>query len=234
MPQQFQKRRAALRVRVESPDHMYSYCRVVGCGRPASAGTTEGLNRRFCRKHEEHYERHGSPYKGTYKAALVAPHRAAADAWLQANEGAAAVRQAVLAVDALYRSAGPRLGAHRMAGKTREERARAIWACLREKRTAMVDVVAVWLSVEATVLSDPQAEAKQEFRRVQAAKIIHRMAGGEHKRWDREATAGRVVTTEMHKYTHSRGRILRHLGEQLQAAADGAAVRFLREAGYEA
>jgi type I restriction enzyme R subunit len=33
---------------------MYSYCRIIGCRNPASAGTDSGLNRLYCRQHQEH------------------------------------------------------------------------------------------------------------------------------------------------------------------------------------
>jgi len=38
------------------------------------------------------------------------------------------------------------------------------------------------LAIELIVLDDPQAERKQHFNLVQAAKLIHRVASGSHKR----------------------------------------------------
>ena len=70
--------------RVKSPNHMYSYCRVMGCPNSASAGTTEGLNHLYCRKHEDHYERHGSYTKKSYTAKDINPYRKEALAWLKA------------------------------------------------------------------------------------------------------------------------------------------------------
>ena len=224
---QAQKRRERVLARVKRPDHMYAYCRVVGCGRRTTAGTGKGLNQRFCRAHDDHYERHGSPYKRSYSAAELAPHRKAALAWLVAHEDDPVVRLSLNAVADLYVRAGPRVEAFRLRGLSPEQRARAVWASLRDGGVHAREAVAAWLAVEAAIRSDPQAESKQEFRRVQAAKLIHRMAGGAHKRWERDDGRGGVLVTELHKHPHSRGRVLRHLGEQLENAAYLAGKPFL-------
>jgi hypothetical protein len=76
------------------------------------------------------------------------------------------------------------------------------------------------LAVELTLLADPQAERKPEFKQVQAAKLVHRMANGSHKRWEQERAGGRIVVKELHKYPASRGRVLWHIGEQLELAVE--------------
>jgi hypothetical protein len=124
-------------------------------------------------------------------------------------------------------AAGQRIEAFRLAGLSPEERARAIWATLRDRGVHAREVVAAWLAVEATISSDPQAESKTEFKRVQGAKVIHRMAGGAHKRWERSDVRGGVSVTELHKHPHSRGLVLRHLGFQLETAAHLAVTTFL-------
>ena len=78
----------------------------------------------------------------------------------------------------------------------------------------------VWLAVEAIIRDDPQPDRHTEFKRVQAAKVVHRMASGSHKKWERQRPDGRVVVQELHKYPHSRGQVLRHLGEQLERATE--------------
>ena len=221
------KRKSEVANRVSKPDHMYSYCRVIGCGKPATAGTSTGLNQRFCRKHEDHYERHGSPYKRSYPAKQLTPHRKAALLWIRAHEDDVAVRMSINAVVSLYQAAGPRIEAFRLAGLAPDERARATWASLREGNVDAREVLAVWLGVEAAICGDKQAELKREYKLVQAGKLLHRMAGGAHKRWERLDTRGGVMVTEMHKYPHSRGRVLRHLGEQLERSAEIAVNVFM-------
>lgn len=195
---------------------MFSRCRVIGCSRPARAGTQDGLDTRFCRSHADHYSRHGSPYKRSYTAQELAPHLRAAKAWLEANRDDKWVHHAIDRVNTLYAAAGPHREAFRLRGLSPEERARAAWARLRKAGIDPAAVIAAWLTIELAIAADPQGETKSEFRQVQAAKLVHKMASGTHKRW--EAGAGGV--REMHVYPRSRGRVLRHIGSQLQSAAE--------------
>lgn len=194
---------------------MFTRCRVIDCDKPARAGTEDGLDTRLCRSHSDHYARHGSPYKRSYTAREIAPYRKAALAWLEANEGDMWVRNAVERVEGLYRSAGPVVEAFRLRGLSPETRAKAAWARLRKAVVNPRRVVAAWLAVEMIIRDDPQPETKLEFKRVQAAKLIHKMASGTHKRWGVGADA-----TELHVYPRSRGRVLRHLGVALQEATE--------------
>jgi hypothetical protein len=83
------------------------------------------------------------------------------------------------------------------------------------------------LAVELVILDDPQAERKEHFKWVQAAKLVHRMASGSHKRWEREINNGKVEVTELHKYPRSRGRVLIHIGQQLEKVAELAVAYYL-------
>lgn len=215
-----QKRREDVKRRVSRASGDYLRCKVVGCPNPPSSSSGEGLNRLYCRRHQDHYARHGSYFKTSYTAAQINPHRKAALRWLKVNGGDPDVRQAVNAIRALYRSGGPSVEAFRLRGLAPNERANAAWARLRVAAVDPLQPIAAWLAIELTVLSDPQPERKVEFRRVQAAKLVHRMASGSHKRWEQERPGGRMVVVEMHKYPASRGRVLRHIGEQLERAAD--------------
>lgn len=194
---------------------MFSRCRVVGCSRPARAGTQDGLDTRFCRSHADHYARHGSPYRASYKAQEINPYRVAALAWLEANQSDTYVTNAVDRVATILRAAGPHLEAFRLRGLSPEQRARAAWARLRKAGVDPRRVVAAWLAVEMIIWDDPQAERKAEFKQVQAAKLVHRMASGTHKRWGEGPTA-----TELHVYPRPRGRVLRHMGKALENACE--------------
>src|SRR4051812_7830598 len=111
------KRSEEVKGRVHRGEPMFKYCRVVGCGQPTTAGAGKGLNRKFCRRHEDFYERHSSPYKLSYTAAQLAPRRKAALTWVVEHEDDPAVRFAVNAVVDLYVRAGRRVEAFRLAGK---------------------------------------------------------------------------------------------------------------------
>ncbi|WP_292414510.1 hypothetical protein [Mesorhizobium sp.] len=210
------ERKADVMSRAAEPSHMFSRCRVIGCDRPARAGTDDGLDTRFCRQHADHYSRHGSPYKRSYTSKELAPYRKAATAWLEANEDDFYARNAIDRVKTLYETAGPHVEAFRLRGLSPEARAKAAWARLRKAKIDPRRVVAAWLAVEMIIRDDPQPETKIEFRRVQVSKLVHKMASGTHKRWD----AGVSGPKELHVYPRSRGRVLRHLGADIEGATE--------------
>ena len=86
--------------------------------------------------------------------------------------------------------------------------------------------VAAWLAIGMVIADDPRAVLTTEYRRVQSAKLIHRMASGTHKRWEQptfsSANGARPKTrvVELHVYPRSRGRILRHIGKDLEGAVE--------------
>jgi hypothetical protein len=209
------ERKAEVKGRASEPSHMFTRCRVIGCAKPARAGTEDGLDTRFCRSHSDHYSRHGSPYKGSYSAKEIIPYRKAALAWLDANASDPWVLNAIDRVTTLYYTAGPHVEAFRLRGLSPEERAKAAWARLRKAAVDPRRVVATWLAVEMVLRDDPTAERKTEFKRVQAAKLIHKMASGTHKRWGEGPEA-----KELHFYPRSRGRVLRHIGEAVERATE--------------
>ncbi|MCA0029246.1 hypothetical protein [Mesorhizobium sp. B263B2A] len=209
------ERKAEVKGRANEPSAMFSRCRVLGCSRPARAGTGDGLDTRFCRSHADHYARHGSPYRASYGAREINPYRATALAWLELNQSDNYVANAVDRVATLMRTAGPHVEAFRLRGLAPQERAKAAWARLRKAGIDPRRVVAAWLAVEMIIRDDPKAERKAEFKQVQAAKLVHRMASGTHKRWGEGPAA-----TELHVYPRPRGRVLRHIGEALEQATE--------------
>ena len=223
-----QRRVAGVQARAESPDDVNKYCRAIGCKQPARAGTVDGLDRRYCRRHADHYQRHGSPFVGSYTAAQLNPNRRAAFDWLLENPDEFWVKHSVRAVESLYRQGGPYEEAFRLRGWTPKERANAHWARLKYFKIDPKVVVAAWLGVKLTVADDIQAPSSTEFPRVQAAKVVHRLASGTHKRWQ-------STGQELHVYPQSRGRVLRHVGEDLERAVESlehyhlAAIREFRD-----
>lgn len=221
-----QKRRLDVAARAGSPNHMYSYCRVIGCGKPARAGTDDGLDVRYCRAHAEHHQRHGSPVKKSYAAKQLNRYRRAALAWIEENGDNPWVRNAVQRVEGLLRKAGPFVEAFRLRGLPPEQRAKAALARLRKHDIDPRLIIAAGLAVEMMIQEDPQPVLTTEFRRVQMAKVIHRMASGSHRRWVREALSSpalnqrQVIVQELHVYPRSRGRVLRHLGKALESAVE--------------
>lgn len=219
-------RKTEVKRRAAEPSHMFKMCRVMGCKHPARAGTQDGLDTRFCRSHADHYARHGSPYKRSYSAAEINPYRRAAVEWLTAHKDEPLVLNALVRVQGLYERAGPHVEAFRLRGMSPKDRANAAWARLRLHKIDPRLVLAAWLAVEAKTATDPQAETKIEYMRVQAAKIVHRLASGTHKSWPQGV--GRA--TELHVYPASRGNVLRHLGEDIEQATELLAQAHLKGA----
>ena len=218
--------------RVHSPDLMYTYCRILGCPNPASAGTPKGLNRLYCRKHEDHFEVHGSYTKKSYTAKEIDPYRRKAMRWLKENQDDPHVARAIKGIERLYRSSGSLVEAFRLRGLTPQERAKVAWARLREAKVDPMKPLAAWMAVEMIFLDDPQPELKQHFKWVQAAKIVHRLASGSHKRWEQEGYDGKVKVVELHKYPRSRGRVLLHMGKQLSAVGGQLMPNCLNQLGF--
>jgi hypothetical protein len=195
-------------------------CRVAGCRRLATAATGRGFNRLYCRQHEEHFERHGSYTKRSYTAAELRPHWKTALGWLRGHRDDPAVVRAVRAIQALYQAAGSVIEANRLTGLPPDARARAAWARLRASEVDPFRPLGAWLALDAASRVDPQPEHRSEFRRVQAAKLVHRMASGTHRHWQRPRPDGGLESIERHWFPHSRGRVLRHLGEQIERATE--------------
>lgn len=213
--------------RARQPNHMYSYCRVIHCTQPARAGTADGLDHLYCRRHADHHQRHGSPIKKSYPAKALNPYRQAALVWIMDHEDSFWAKDATGKVQGLYRLAGPHVEAFRLRGLSAKERAKALWARLRAAGVDPRLPVAAWLAVEMVIQDDLQPDLRPEFKRVQAAKIVHRMASGTHKHWERErphplhhGLPPIKEVEEMHWYPKSRGRVLRHIGQDLEAAVE--------------
>jgi hypothetical protein len=211
-----QRRKLAVRLKAIEPNSMFKNCRVIGCRKPARAATGDGLDTRFCRTHADQNARHGSPYRKSFTAVEINPYRRAALDWLLANEDDGFVKNAIARVKGLYDRAGPYEEAFRLRGMPPKERGRKAWARLRHHRVDPRIAIAAWLAVEAICRDDPQAEHKGEFKRVQAAKIVHRLASGTHKMW----RCGLGGTTELHAYPASRGKVLRYIGNDIESAVE--------------
>lgn len=215
-----QARRAEIRHRLAAGAGAADRCLVIGCPHPPTAATGKGLNRRYCRRHEEHFARHGSYIKASYSASVTAPARRAAFDWLTANEASPDVKRFLSAILRVYQSAGRATPTFRLAGQSPSVRARAVWARLREAGVDPRLPAAAWLGVASVTRADPMPERSVEYRGVQVAKIIHRMASGSHRRWVSQQPSGAIQVTEMHKYSASRGEILRRIGAEIERCAE--------------
>lgn len=206
--------------RVQHPDLNHLYCNTVGCDQKASAGTSKGLNKRFCRRHEDFYKRHGSYYRSSYSSAMIKPYINKALRWLCENRENLTVQRAIQRVNKLYSTSGPKIEAFRLRGLPPIERSKIAWARLRSAKIDPMRPLAAWIAVELITLNEPQSESNSHFKRVQAAKLIHRMASGSHRKWEQLNSVGEAISIEMHTYPRSRGKVLVHIGESIEKATE--------------
>lgn len=216
-PTAYNKRRIEIQQRISGAQG-YLLCIVGDCKQPTMAHQRSGLNRNYCRRHVDHYKRHGSYAKPSYSAAQLNPYRKSALRWLQARRGETCVIEALDRVGTAYWRAGRPVAAFRLAGLSPRDRANALWARLSERKVDSLHLLAVWLGVTLCHRADTQPERKVTYRTVQAGKVIHRLSGGTHKRWETSVGDG-IEVTELHKYPPSRGAVLRHVGATIAWAA---------------
>lgn len=212
-------RRDEIDRRIQAVAHPFGTCIVLDCDQPSAAKARLGLNHAYCRRHAEHYRRHGSYSKPSYRANELRPYRSAALQWLRANQDQSCVREAKEGVRTLYLRGGSPEESFRLTGRPPAERASKIWARLRAKQIDPMIPLAIWIAVQLRHQDDAMPERKVRYRLIQAAKGVHRLAGGSHKRWEQHDQHGRLVATELHKYPASRGLVLWHLGAELARVA---------------
>ncbi len=164
----------------------------------------------FCSAHDLNLE-----YFLKRRAPELNAFRRSAFEWLATNSQVFWVQQGVTAMRGLYHRSGPLVEAFRLRGLDPRHRAKMAWARLRQGRVDERISLAAWLGVELAIANDPQAVIDQQFKRVQAAKLVHRLASGTHRIWD-----SGPVRQELHAYPQSRGRVLGYIGEELERVAE--------------
>lgn len=187
------------------------------CGRPTMRAAGTGLAPHFCRRHVEHRARHGSHWHGTYTASQLKPYLSAALSYVRLwSRNDRYVAGAIDAVRTMLAEAGPVEMATRFRGLSADRRAKIALARLRVAGIPAERIVSIVLAVSALIDDDPASHRTKEFRRVQAAKAVHRLASGTHKFWEIVDHQGRKGRTELHAYPRSSGRVLRVMGRMLE------------------
>lgn len=138
-------------------------------------------------------------------------------------------------VDALTRirerlaTAGHGVPANNLRAMLPEDKARAVWARLRDRNVDPVIILAIALGVHAALAVDPNAPRWEGARRdwfkefaegpaieyalVQMAKLLNTLGGGTVKRWVRTSKPDKPTVIDARSV--SAGRVLRHLGADL-------------------
>jgi hypothetical protein len=220
MPLSSPKRLGSLRKRLAEPrEEGRTHCWVVGCPEPPGNISGKGLGR-FCRKHLEHYRRHGDPLKASYQAPRLKPYRDTAVTWVKANKDSPFLAMALKRIEGLKATAGPVIPPRNLRGVSAKDKARSVWGRLRKREVAPEVILSAILGVAMCHEDDPQ-QGKVEYRRVQIAKLLSRMGGGEVKRWPTHFTDPTLPKeTVLRSFPASEGRVLRELGKAAETAAD--------------
>lgn len=204
---------------VETNPSSRNRCWVFQCPEPPGNSSGKGLGR-FCRKHLEHYRRHGDPLKASYSATKANPYRKAAAAWIRRNVADRFVQAALKRVEVLMTGAGQAIAPRNLRGVSAKDKARSVWARLRNREVAAKDILATILGIAMCHTADPQ-RGKVEYLRVQMAKVLSRMAGGEVKRWATHFTDPTLPKeTVLRWFPASEGLVLRELGKTAELATE--------------
>ncbi|ANN61235.1 hypothetical protein A9174_03770 [Mesorhizobium loti NZP2037] len=198
-------------------------CAVPGCNRKSSLASGSGLSPFHCRYHVLYKARHGSHWCATYRAAELSPYVVAASAWLAQGAQQGAVSAVVQELAHVLAGAGRVEPAMDLRGQPASYRARVAFARLREAGIEPSRLLAIYLGVSALIEDDLGSHRTQEFKIVQAAKAIHRLASGTHKSWEMFNPLGPDIHTELHAYPRSSGLVLRKIGEKLEMAGEALA-----------
>lgn len=169
----------------------------------------------YCRRCCQRANRHGCHWKRTYSAAVLDPYRKAAERFLKTHPNDIWVVAAVHALDCLMADSGP---VERIVDVNElldpPAKARAALARLRRAGIAPRRLLVNYLAVCAAIAEDPVSPGSEatEYRRVQAAKAVFRLASGSHVVY--------APGSRYDRYPRSAGLALRHLGLMLEEACE--------------
>lgn len=192
-------------------------CNVLGCPRSSQRASGTGLSQTHCKYHVEFHRRHGSYWRRSYLKAQLEPHRQAATKWLSARQDQPNVAHVVAHLQQLIDNSGRRYSAYDVRWLDPDQRANAVLANLREEGKTGAQLLIIVLTIH-TAVSELGPRGDSEFRHVQIAKLVHRLASGTHR-----TTSGFRIPS---KYPRPEGVFMRTLGRRVE---DVAAIAFTPE-----
>ncbi|WP_259669283.1 hypothetical protein [Rhizobium lentis] len=158
------------------------------------------------------------------------PYVKSAERWIKKHRQDPAYRAAYWQLEYLLAGAGRVDSATNLRGQSAEQRARITFARLRAADIPAQRLIAIYLGVAALIEDDWKSHNVREFRIVQAAKAVHRLASGTHRKWDAwDPRTGGTRPVELHAYPRSSGHVLRKIGAELEKAGNELARAVLPE-----
>ncbi|HWM47691.1 MAG TPA: hypothetical protein VNR11_12355 [Xanthobacteraceae bacterium] len=156
------------------------------------------------------------------------PYLKAALSLIEPHRDDAYVKAAIAGLRGCLNQAGPAIIATRLRGLPPAERAKAALARLRDSGVKPERLLAITMAVHALIEEAPQVVHRiKEWRIVAIAKAAHRLASGYHRVWEIPDATGRTSRTELHAYARSSGRVLRYLGDMIEAECEWVIERHL-------
>jgi hypothetical protein len=174
-----------------------------------------GLADCHCQYHVQRRARHGSHWCPSIKATDLKPYLKAAHRWISEQRDAIAVAYPLIGLQGLMDGAGKAERAQDIKRLPAARRARIAFARLREAGIKPERLLAIHMAVAALIEDDRDSHRVPEYRTVQTAKAVHRLASGTHSRWDFPLANGSTAPLIIHNYPRSSGRVLRVIGHEL-------------------
>ncbi|WP_244448474.1 hypothetical protein [Bosea sp. LC85] len=207
-------------MRIRSVPHRAT-CAIPGCGRPTMAAAGTGLADCHCQYHVQRRARYGSHWAAPLKATDLKPYLKAAHRWIAEHRNDIAVTYPLIGLQGLMDGAGQVERAQDIKRLPAAKRARVAFARLREAGVKPERLLAIHMAVAALIEDDRDSHNVPEFRLVQTAKAVHRLASGTHSRWEVALPNGTTAPLAIHNYPRSSGQVLRVMGRELDEICRG-------------
>ena len=183
-------------------------CSLPGCRRLTQTSSGSGHSQRYCKHHVEFHRRHGSYWFSSLPAHELKPFRASATRWLREHAEDVRVQNALRVITSYLSAAGEAPNAYSLRERSAKERALIAFARLRDAAIPPERILQRVIAVSACCDAKGIDQRQREYRQVQYAKAVHRLASGTHK-----TTSGFPMPS---KYPRSEGQVLRHMGAWLE------------------
>lgn len=187
----------------------------------------QGLASFHCKRHVERKARHGSHWHRSYRVDELKPYLLAAQSFIRPRlKTDPQIKEAVTRL-ALLLEQSPYEIATRLRGLPAKTRADIAFGRLRKRSIKPERLLAIHLAITALIEEDPGSHRVKEFRLVQVAKAVHRLASGYHRVWPQQDKNGRSFRIELHAYARSTGRVLRLIGQAIEERCEWVAEKHL-------
>ena len=204
-------------------------CSIPFCGRPAMRAIGVGHAEYHCRYHVQFKARHGSHWHLTYKAADLKPYLTVAAEWIEEHREEIPVAYPLMGLMGLLEGSGRAERAQDIKRLPAASKARIAFARLREAGIEPERLLAINMAVGALIEDDNGSHRVEEFRLVQTAKAVHRLASGNHGHYEWPMADGTLRPVHTHNYPRSSGIVLRVIGKEIDELCGGVAERSLQE-----